>query len=225
MKKLLLITVAFLIGMTVHAQEFHFGAKLGGALTNFTISDAEDGTPDNDSKFGFYAGVVAEYMFNDQFAFAPELEIATAGAKNTVETSETQYGLTTTTSGSEDLKMLYLNVPIMFKYYPNENISLDFGPQLGFLMSAKYDYDYKVKVVDDTGSVLAENSDSEKDKDIKDNFNSTDCGLNIGATYKMESGLFINARYYLGLSNIGKDTGDATIKNNAIKFGIGYFFN
>ncbi len=225
MKKLLLFTVLLLSGMTIYAQEFHFGAKLGGAITNLSVSNAEDGAPNADSKFGFYLGVAGEYMFNDQFAIAPELEIATAGAKSTADSSETQYGITVTTSGSEDIKMLYLNVPIMFKYYANENISLDFGPQLGFLMSAKYDYDYKVKAVDDTGSVLYENSDSEKDADIKDEFNSTDFGLNIGATYKMESGFFINARYYLGLSNIGKDTGDATIKNTAIKFGVGYFFN
>jgi len=224
MRKLLLTAVLLLSAVAMQAQELHFGAKLGGALTNFSISGGEEGSLEPQSKFGFYIGAMAEYKFNDQFAVAPELIITSAGA--TFEESETEesMGYISTASLTVDDKLMYIYMPVLMKYYVNENLSFHFGPQIGFLMSAKYDFESESKMVDSNGAVVYESSDSGNDVDVKDDVNSTDLGIVFGVGYKLENGLFFDARYNLGLSNIAKDESSTDAKNTAIQIGVGFFF-
>jgi hypothetical protein len=100
----------------------------------------------------------------------------------------------------------YLSIPVMAKYYVAEGFSLELGPQIGFLLSSK------MKVDDES-------------EDFKDETESMDFGLGLGAGYKMENGLFLDARYVLGMSNVAKDMeADETIKNNVLQFSVGYKF-
>lgn len=99
----------------------------------------------------------------------------------------------------------YINVPISAKYYFTEGFSAHLGPQIGFLMSAKA-------------------TDGDNDVDIKDGYSSIDYGVNIGAGYKLESGLFFNARYYFGLADIPDTDADVKVKNSVIQVSVGYMF-
>ena len=107
----------------------------------------------------------------------------------------------------------------MAKYYVAEGFSLEAGPQIGLLLSAK--------------DVWTENWDGETDsgsEDLMDFLNKLDFGLNFGVGYKLDSGLNFGARYYLGLANIeddddyAEDDGDYWIKNNVFQFSVGYSF-
>ena len=71
------------------------------------------------------------------------------------------------------IKLSYLNIPLMAKYYVAEGFSLEAGPQIGFLLSAKDDY----------------NDWRYGEDDIKEDVKGTDFGVNLGVGYKMESGL------------------------------------
>lgn len=194
--------------------------------TTFSISNAPENSLDPQSKLGFHIGGVAEYKFNDQFAIAPELVIATAGATFEGGEEEENHGYTSTTHFRKvDEKLMYLNFPILLKFYPNENLSIHFGPEIGFLLSAKYDSESESKIVDSTnGTVIYESSDSEDNTDVKDKINPTNLGISVGVEYKLENGLFFDARYNLGLSNIARET-SAIVRNNAIQIGVGFFFN
>jgi len=225
MKKQLLITLLFFTGIMLQAQDIHWGVKFGGAITNFSYSDMPEGSLEPGSKFGFYLGGVAEYALNDQLSLAPELLLSTAGAKYESEISTDSYGYVSSSYIYLDDKMMYLDLPIIFKYYASENLSLEFGPQIGFLLSAKYDAETSTKVVDSEGNILVDESSVEDNVDAKDSLNGTDFGLSLGLGYKLESGLFFNARYNIGLSNISKDDDTYDVKNTAIQFGLGYFFN
>lgn len=109
--------------------------------------------------------------------------------------------------GDETFKLDYLNVPLMFKYYVSEGFNVQAGPQIGFLLSAKADevntYDFMTNI---------------------------DFGLNFGLGYKLESGINIEARYNLGLSNIWETYyygSDAIVnnKNGVWQITLGYTFN
>lgn len=105
----------------------------------------------------------------------------------------------------------YISVPVMAKYYIIERLSIEAGPQIGFLVSAKRDYDY---------------TESEDGEDIKDGYNTIDFGLNFGAGYKLDNGLNFSARYNLGLVNISKYAPDGySTLNNVFQLSVGYFFN
>jgi len=181
-----------------NAQETKFGVKAGVNLHTLT-GDVED----QSSKIGFQAGAFAEFKLSDKFAIQPELLYSTQGTKFEEGDDEIKYNLS------------YLNIPVMAKYYVAEKFSLEAGPQIGFLLSAKGKYDF----VEDGVSVSG-------DEDIKDSFESIDFGLNFGAGYDFTENLSAGLRYNLGLSNIAKteDGNDSKVKNGVFSLSVGYKF-
>ena len=96
-------------------------------------------------------------------------------------------------------KLDYINIPLMAKLYLTDGLSIEAGPQIGFLISAKDEFD-DVTTTNVSGDSTTE-TDSGTD-DIKDIVNGIDFGANLGLGYRLENGLLFGARYNLGLSNI-----------------------
>ncbi len=193
MKKVCLVAIAAMFSLSsINAQDIKFGAKAG---VNFASIGGDD-VGDLDGRTGFHVGVIAEISISEKFSVQPELLYSAQGAKESFEGQEIK------------LNADYLNVPIMAKYYVAEGFSIEAGPQIGFLMSAK------AKV----GS---------EEEDLKDSIKGTDFGINFGVGYKMDSGLNFGARYNLGLADIndGEDSGSSKLHNNVIQVSVGYFFN
>ena len=134
-------------------------------------------------------------MISDQFAIQPELLYSTQGVKLDFEGEE------------GDLKLDYINIPIMFKYYVADAFSLELGPQIGFLVSA----DGK----SDGVSV-----------DIKDETKSVDVSLGFGASYNFAEKFMLGARYNLGLTRVQEDVfpGESEWKNSVFQISLGYKF-
>lgn len=187
MKKILMTAVAVFGFAFANAQETKFGAKAGLNLSNFT-GDIEN----TSTKIGFQVGAFVEIKVSDKFSVQPELLFTSVGAKF---------------DGSPDVTatLNYLAIPVMAKYYVADKFSLEAGPQIGFLMSAKAKAD----------------GDSE---DIKDGFESTDFGINIGAGYDVTENINIGLRYTVGVSNILADSGDFKGGNSNFALAVGYRF-
>jgi hypothetical protein len=183
MKKILLVAVFTVLGFAnVTAQEIKFGAK--GGLNFATISG--DNTKGIDLVTSFNFGVLSEIPISDKFSFQPELMYSGQG-----------YSFNDNT-----IALNYLNIPLMGKYYLTKGFSIEAGPQLGFLLSAK----------------------NEK-TDVKDSFNSFDFGVNFGLGYKLDNGLNFGARYNLGLTDINNlDNSSSKNKNGVFQLTVGYFF-
>ena len=94
----------------------------------------------------------------------------------------------------------------MAKYYATEALSIEVGPQVGFLINSEEEFE---------GETF----------DTKDITSNVDFGLNFGLGYKLASGLNFSARYNLGLSNVDDSDFDVEIKNSVFQFSVGYFFN
>jgi hypothetical protein len=105
------------------------------------------------------------------------------------------------TSGGVTTKLNYLSLPVLFRYNITEMFHLLAGPQLGVLMSAKQ-----------TGGGAT--------VDIKDAVNSSDFGISTGLGLDF-SKFNAGVRYYAGLSNISKASGE-TVKNHAFELVVGY---
>lgn len=186
MKKLILVTVITVLGLTtINAQKVKFGAKAGLNLAFVTGDDTEDFTPNTD----FHFGVMAEWKISDKFALQPEVIYSGQGADTNID--------------SEGVVSLnYLNVPIMGKYYVTKGLSLEAGPQIGFLLYTE------------GGSI-----------NFEDALKSTDLGVNFGVGYKLDNGLNFSARYNLGLSNIIDFDGVLDKNRNGVfQLSVGYFF-
>lgn len=193
MKKIILIMSVFAFGFT-NAQEMKLGVKAGGGFTTIVGGELSGG-----SQFGYHVGALAEFTLSEKFALQPELLFSKKGA------SFTFFGI------DQKTNLTYVDIPIMAKFYVMEGLSIEAGPQIGFLMSAKSKYD---------GETI----------DIKDDLKSLDYGLNIGAGYKLDNGLMFQARYCIGLADISKDVdtteGDPNYneKNAGFQISVGFQF-
>ena len=90
----------------------------------------------------------------------------------------------------------------MAKFYVAKSFSLEAGPQIGFLLSAKAE-----------------------GEDFKDYVSSTDFGFNLGAGYDFTENLSAGLRYNFGLTNINDfPNDDSTVKNGVFSVSLGYKF-
>jgi hypothetical protein len=84
------------------------------------------------------------------------------------------------------LALSYLQVPVMFQFYPVKQFYLEFGPQLGFLLSAN----------------VKHNGDK---TEVDDGYKKAAVSIGFGAGFQVTSMLGFYARYNAGLSDITKD--------------------
>lgn len=204
MKKVLLVLVAMVMLGTVQAQsdfknkvesatgtKFYFGPKFG-----FNVASLSNGWLDK-SKFSFAAGGFAEFKFDPKMSFLVELLYSRQGDGD--KEHGTKYRM----------RMNYLNIPLMGKYYFYKNFSAHFGPQIGILLNSKS----KMK---DGGT--------EVKTDIDDT-NAFELGLNFGVGYDFDWGLAVTARYGLGLTNVlDKDAWGEKHKNRVFQLAVGWRF-
>lgn len=188
-----------MFGIALVNAQVAFGAKAGVNFSDITGERVDS----FDGRTSFHIGVVAEIEISEKFSLQPELIYSSQGSNYTEDFDGEDFdGL---------VKVDYLNIPLMAKYYVIKGLSLEAGPQIGFLLSAKDEYE-------------------DEEDDIKDFLKSTDFGINFGLGYKLESGLNFSARYNLGLSdNLDVDedefeTEGAEYKNGVIQISVGYFF-
>lgn len=186
MKKIVLSLLAVAaMGLSANAQQVvKFGPKAG---VNFANLNGED---DASSITSFHVGAFAEIFFTDKFAIQPELLYSMQGAS--IESM----------GAESEMKLDYINIPIMAKYYVIDRLAVEAGPYVGFLMKADFE-----------------------GVDFKDYTKSVDFGLGLGASYNLDNGFFGGARYNLGLSDISDvDDGGDAVKNGVIQISVGYKF-
>jgi hypothetical protein len=213
MNKIILTMTALLAVSFAKGQEketsvndvIKFGVKAGVNLANLT------GDFDPSIKVGFHVGGFMEYKVSKKFTIQPELLYSTQGAKY----NSTEVGDNISVSGETNIKLAYLNLPVMAKYYISNKFSLEAGPQIGFLLSAKNEFDF-------TGIYLGEPISVSGEEDIKYDLNSIDFGINFGAGYDFNDKISLGLRYNLGLS----DVSDFYYfdKNSVIQLSLGYKF-
>jgi len=149
------------------------------------------GDVDTDGITNFHVGGVLELNVVPMFSVQAEALYSSIGAEARFE--ETFGGVVY--SAAQDLNLDYISVPIMAKFYllPN-TVSLMAGPQFSFLVDeAQEAYDSK----------------------------SFDTSIAAGAEVKIIAGLFAQARYTIGVTDV-YDNVDA--KNSVFQLSVGYFF-
>ncbi len=191
------------------AQDLYFGPKVGANLTNITYTGDTEFFTNNQMKLSSHLGVFAEFVLNDMFSVQPELLYSVKGARFDI-------------AGDEDFKAAYvykyISLPIVAKYYVTEEITIEAGPQVAYLLSAK-NIETSTVYVTSLGKEAAS-------IDIKDEIQPYDFGATAGVGYLTKTGFYISARYNMGLLNTFKEQPDIsdTLKNGAIQLSVGFSF-
>lgn len=207
MKKLVLFAVVAIMSVTVsQAQEIRLGAKGG---VNFATLGGDD-IGDIKSRTGFHIGGLVEIPITESFWIQPEVLYSAQGAK--YEERGQELGVPYSIKGT--IKLDYIQVPVMAKYYVVEGLAIEAGPQIAFLAKSTG------KVESSVGGI------SYEDEDDIDDISKIDFSLGVGASYRMDMGLFVGARYNFGLSNVndGSFSDDIKLHNNVFQVSLGYSF-
>ncbi|KIQ14020.1 hypothetical protein RT99_23955 [Flavobacterium sp. MEB061] len=193
MRKIILSAIAVMAFGFTNAQETRFGVKGGLNISTVVGGDVEN----TKSLVGFHVGGFAEIHIVQRFFIQPELLFSTQGTK-----VDGPFGV------DGDIKLNYLNIPVLAKYYiVDKKFSVEAGPQLGVLLSAKAE-----------------------DEDIKDFTRSVDFGFNIGAGFNFTDNLSIGLRYTIGLSPLSDEDIDNeddyydSAKNSNLALSLAYKF-
>ncbi len=215
--KILFIFAFVLINSTIYSQTY-FGFKVGGNASNVIGDNEIQGV-----KFAMHVGAVAEIQVSDLFSIQPELLFSIQGSEKKLDANLVQDNEYIMVNGYyvslpikdydniDDVKLknnnYYISLPIMVKYFVNEFISIDLGPQISYLTFAQI------------------SNGSKEWTDVKDSYNALDYGVNLGASYEMDNGMNINIRYNYNFANVYKsDYFDLKANNTNIQVSLGYKF-
>jgi len=242
MKKIFIIAAMAVAGIsTANAQEFKVGAKAGFLMSNVSVdssSDIEAGkliTSKLNTAFrpGFHFGAFIEYGFNEKIWVEAGVDYAFQGAKlksvegtviNVSDGSLIVSKKANIKNGS--LKTQQFNIPLWVKY-DISGFRPKVGVNLGFLSKVKENLEIE-------GAPAVQNTINESltpDKKF-------DFGLGFGAEYNLDSGLFFDATFNLGLTDlsnkqkvvlnqsggVARTVEPQTFKNRVIQIGVGYKF-
>lgn len=212
-KYVLLVATTLIFGTsTMIAQDVKLGAKAG---VNFAKLSGE-AVEDADGRTGFHVGFLAEIPLSERFAIQPELVYSQQG----LQSKETFDG----TEFETKVKLDYLNVPVMAKFYLIDGLSIEAGPQFGFNINAKQELEVTGGDTDGDFEITGED-------DIKDEVSGFDLGIGGGLAYQLDNGLFFQGRYIYGLSNVPEDVDDAQgedveddLVNSVLSLSVGFKF-
>lgn len=196
MKKLLLVSAVCMLFSTSGfsqgfvkklSQKLEFGIKAGGNYSDFDGANFA-----TDPLAGFHAGATVAFKVTDNFLIQQEFLFSMQGAK-----------VLAGPLGAQEIKLSYVNVPIMLKYRTNFGLYVEAGPQVS------------MKVKEDV--VGFNNIDFAKKIDF---------GVAGGLGYQSKIGLGIGARYIYGIQKVAETPSVALgdFKNNNIQASLFYTF-
>lgn len=158
MKKIFILFICLAVAVSSFAQEKKYS---WGIKASYNLSSSIDAK----IKSGFNGGLFGEYRFNKLFALSPELLFSMQRFKDKGIPREI------------DRRYSYINLPIMAKFYILKNLSVDVGPQIGYLLSANDVYYHK--------------------------YNHFDLSIGAGVTYNF-SRFFASVRYNVSVINVNE---------------------
>lgn len=172
------LVVLFFIQMS-YAQSVQFGIKAGANYANVTGSKIN-----TNAIINYHAGIVAKIGLTKGLSFQPELLYTTQGAS--YETTLADY----------KNELGYIVIPAMLQIHLSKSITLDMGPQVGFLLNEKNNFDVQKS-------------------------NTFDASANAGIGLKITNSIFAQARYCVGLTKLQPNS---DIKNNVVQLSLGILF-
>lgn len=174
-----------------------FGLKAGLNLSIFSASVNSESS----FKPGLHVGGYMRKPISANFFFRPEIYFSSQGQKDDYQLGNgTSIGATETTTN-------YINVPVLFEV--GRKVSFQFGPQVGFLLSAR-----------EEGTI-----DNEKvDDDLKEYMKSTDFSGVLGIGVSPGEHFNFGARANIGLTNFNDTDGGIDVKHRVIHFYVAYSF-
>ena len=210
-------------------SQVRFGIKAGFNMASLP-GDYPNGV-ENESLAGFHAGGTLDYKLASKISLLAEVLISTQGGK-------TDYSPNPFESQKQDIKLTNLNIPVFFRYQIIDKLSVEAGPQIGFVLAAtnKIIYVNSADPSENETIKLDGLNDGTFTSDgmtyaYKKGINSVDVSVNLGVTYSIVKNFYVQARYNRGLtdvdlnSTVGTSSNSLNLRNSVVQLSAGYLFN
>ena len=191
----LLLSLLLLLSVSAAAQKGTVGVKAGLNYSTAHFANVEG----VDEKAGIVAGVFAE-AGKREVRFQLEILYSREGFKTM---DEDLFDI--------NVRLNYINIPLMVKVYPVKWLSLDVGYQAGILWNA---------VAHKTSSYLGnvpENTDVPGMRSVNNS-------LLLGITFRLGEKVDLSARYNLGISDLANKKEGDMFRSRVGQFTLGYRF-
>ena len=193
-KRFFSLLIAFLVmtisSSDIKSQDLLFGFT--GGLNMNTISTKSD---DGGLKVGFNLGGLAQYKLNEKMSLIANIRLSAKGQQYSkiIENQNDYLKIYHSTS------LYYIDFPILFQYHIKDLLGLEIGPSFNFFLSGKD----KSKIGNTTSDVR---------KFEKGSYNPFEFGLTFGIFTRdlgqsSFNNIFIEFRYFIGLTNVITDYG------------------
>lgn len=209
MRKIIIFMAIALLSINVsQSQEFRLGAKAGANIASFGGPGHFGGL---NSRTSFHLGGLVEIPLVEKFSIQPELLYSSQGGNY-----DYYFGFFGAAING-DINLDYIALPVMAKFYILDGLSAEAGPVFNVLVFAEKE-------------IYDSNKDTILTVDAKDDYKSFDAAFGIGASYRLNMGLFFSLRYNKGLLNINEEYLEDGVKynyknqNNVFQVSAGYSF-
>lgn len=198
-----------------------FGIRAGANYSSYTPEfvrnessfafDINAGSDFNyEYKAGYFLGTYMNVSVSEKLKFQPELQFAVQGTGLVREVftvllpANAPFDRLVLREYNVNVNETTLVIPLNLQYYFTEEIFLEAGPQIGYILKTKVNLSSETReeIESATGLVFS-------DFEI-DDFDNFDFGVNFGAGYNIAKNLDINMRYFLSINQ----------RNNSIRSSV-----
>ena len=176
MKKTILFFAFILASFYGFSQNSVYGVRAGFNISDLDFEDQYDYLP-HTHRNGFMIGFFGEYKLSNVIDLAPEIQFSAEGSKQ------------------EELRINYIQLPVLFKFNITNNFAFAVGPQASL---KAHEYEDGVK-------------------------NFTYSGV-AGVDFMITDEFFLDFRYKYGLQNLVDDELGVEAKGNTMQIGFGVKF-
>ena len=221
MRKTLLMILLAATTVAANAQvkqgTFSIMPKVGANVTmlpgdKLNVSTASDERElKNRMRVGLVAGVEADYRLLNMLSISAAAIYSQQGSKYKDE----EYMIK-----DLNIRLDYLNVPVMANFYILPYLAVKVGMQWGWLLNKSVKGNLWGSAIDTVSGKNYDGYFPHKFDDLKDDFRTIDFSIPVGLCYEFDE-VSLDLRYNFGITDIYKPS-DVSLKNSVIQMTLGY---
>jgi hypothetical protein len=206
------ISILLLISITSHAQQEYFEYGFKGGINLSSISGDGDKVSNYDTKASMNIGGYGLYKILPKLGIQAELLYSEQGFSDRFDSEEVDIDEIKSLT-----RMQYINLPVLASYNLIEQLWIEGGVQVGYLVDAEEEEE--TRSIDGSGQL----DSVTKTIDQTNRYENLELGLLGGLRYKLSQNFMVQARYEKSINDIDKDlVGDQF--NEVWSFSVGFLF-
>jgi hypothetical protein len=199
--------------MTTNAQQEYFEYGFKGGVNLSSISGDGDKVSNYDTKASMNIGGYGLYKILPKLGIQAELLYSEQGFSERFDSEEVDIDEIKSLT-----RMQYINLPVLVSYNLIEQLWIEGGVQVGYLVDAEEEREER-SINNESGQL----DSATKTIDQTSRYESLELGLLGGLRYKLSQNFMIQARYQKSINDIDKDlVGDQF--NEVWSFSVGFVF-